>query len=81
MACVVTQAWLRSIYHRDSIGFSLHGRKSVVESNSHYLDWSAEVHSSILWRVWHIPYWSLTIPLTLLSAYLILWKPRKRGVS
>jgi hypothetical protein len=25
------------------------------------------------------PYWSVTIPLTLLSAYLILWKPRKRG--
>ena len=25
-----------------------------------------------------IPYWSLVLPLTLLSAYLILWKPRKR---
>jgi hypothetical protein len=25
-----------------------------------------------------LPYWSLTIPLTLLSAYLILSKPRKR---
>ena len=24
------------------------------------------------------PYWSLAIPLTLLSAYLILWKPRKQ---
>jgi hypothetical protein len=24
-----------------------------------------------------IPYWSLVLPLTLLSAYLILWKPRK----
>jgi hypothetical protein len=23
------------------------------------------------------PYWSLALPLTLLSAYLILWKPRK----
>jgi hypothetical protein len=27
---------------------------------------------------WTIPYWSLAIPLTLLSAYLILGKPRKR---
>ena len=27
---------------------------------------------------WGVPYWSLTIPLTLLSAYLMLWKPRKR---
>lgn len=25
-----------------------------------------------------IPYWSITCPLTLLSAYLILWKRRKR---
>ncbi|MDB5343493.1 MAG: hypothetical protein JWP89_1870 [Schlesneria sp.] len=25
-----------------------------------------------------IPYWSIIIPLTLLSACLILWKPRKR---
>jgi hypothetical protein len=25
-----------------------------------------------------IPYWSLVLPPTLLSAYLILWKPRKR---
>jgi hypothetical protein len=25
-----------------------------------------------------IPYWSVAVPLTLLSAYLILWKPRRR---
>lgn len=25
-----------------------------------------------------VPYWTITIPLTLLSAYLILWQPRKR---
>ena len=25
-----------------------------------------------------VPYWSLVLPLTLISAYLILWKPRKR---
>ena len=28
--------------------------------------------------VWTIPYASVTIPLTLISAYLILWKPHKR---
>jgi hypothetical protein len=27
--------------------------------------------------LWVIPYWSIVLPLTLLSAYLILWKPRK----
>ena len=26
---------------------------------------------------WYVPYWSIVFPLTLLSAYLILWKPRK----
>ena len=25
-----------------------------------------------------IPYWLIVLPITLLSAYLILWKPRKR---
>jgi len=28
---------------------------------------------------WVAPYWSLVLPPTLLSAYLILWKPRKRA--
>ena len=28
-------------------------------------------------RDWCVSYWSITVPLTLLSAYLILWKPRK----
>lgn len=27
---------------------------------------------------WVAPYWLIVLPLTLLSAYLILWKPRKR---
>lgn len=26
------------------------------------------------------PYWSVTMPLTLLSAYLLLWNPRQRGL-
>ena len=29
-----------------------------------------------IWRWWSIPYWSIIIPLTLLSAYLLLSKPR-----
>jgi hypothetical protein len=28
-------------------------------------------------ELWQIPYWAITIPLTLLSAYLILWKPNR----
>jgi hypothetical protein len=30
----------------------------------------------IVFRI--VPYWSLILPLTLLSAYLILWKPRQQ---
>lgn len=30
-------------------------------------------------RVWIAPYWMAVLPLTLLSAYLILWKPRTRA--
>ena len=29
-------------------------------------------------KLWIIPYWPLVLSLALLSAYLILWKPRKR---
>ena len=29
--------------------------------------------------VYDVRYWSLVLPLTLLSAYLLLWKPRKRA--
>lgn len=29
-------------------------------------------------RLWIIPYWPLVLSLTLLSAYLLLWQPRKR---
>jgi hypothetical protein len=29
-------------------------------------------------HVWVIPYWSIANPLTVFSAYLILWKPRRR---
>jgi hypothetical protein len=32
-------------------------------------------------RYWVIPYWSISLPFTLLSAYLILWKPRKRTAA
>jgi hypothetical protein len=30
---------------------------------------------------WRVPYWAIVWPLTLFSAYLILWKPRKREPS
>ena len=35
--------------------------------------------SALKVRIWYLPYMYSAIPLTLLSAYLILWKPRKSG--
>jgi len=28
-------------------------------------------------EIWQIPYWAITIPLTLFSLWLLVWKPRK----
>lgn len=33
------------------------------------------------YRLWMIPYWSVILPLTVLSVYLILWKPRPKMES
>jgi hypothetical protein len=30
------------------------------------------------YATWTIPHWAVVLPLTLLSAYLLLWRPRKR---
>ena len=44
---------------------------------------SAGSHEALGIRLnwWRVPYWAIVWPLTLLSAYLILWKPRKREPS
>lgn len=39
-----------------------------------YPTYSSTIRMSVL----IVPYWAVVLPLTLLSAYLILWKPRKR---
>jgi hypothetical protein len=38
-----------------------------------------EIIKKLSFRRWNIPIWSLVLPPTVLSAYLILWKPRKRA--
>lgn len=40
-------------------------------------EWRSKQKDAFRCDYWLIPYWSLVLPLTLLSAYLILWKPRK----
>lgn len=41
-------------------------------------EWHSKQKDTFRSYYWLIPYWSLVLPLTLLSAYLILWNPRKR---
>jgi hypothetical protein len=57
----------------------LEGRRGIfagVELGSDvYGDGNRELDKATWYRV---PHWSVVLPLTLLSAYLILWKPRKR---
>jgi hypothetical protein len=40
---------------------------------------NSEVITKLSFSRWNIPIWSLVLPPTVLSAYLILWKPRKRS--
>ena len=39
-------------------------RRSIIAAGKH--------------EFWIIPHWSIVLPLTLLSAYLLLWKPRPK---
>ena len=52
----------------------------VIESSGGGILWSQWVSDGPdpMQTITAIPYWLLTASLTLLSAYLILWKPRKR---
>lgn len=50
--------------------------------------WNGIAVGNVRWEMtsdyihfWRFPHLSVGIPLTLLSAYLILWKPRKAGVG
>ena len=52
----------------------IHWRRDV--GGFHFFTQIDEESIIVQWSV--VPYWSLTMPMTLLSAYLILWKPRKR---
>jgi len=80
--CVFMALWVRSYAVFDSYEY---------RSNTH-LDSNAGALSCVtdLYRYqlatrpspivhWNIPYWSIVLPLTLLSAYLLLSKPRSKS--
>ncbi|MEI8383777.1 MAG: hypothetical protein WCJ09_26925 [Planctomycetota bacterium] len=57
----------------DELGFQSMSLSMIVEEWNRSAQ-KAEANPN----AWAIRYWSIVLPLTLLSAYLILWKPRKR---
>lgn len=85
MACVLASAWLRSFseYHQrwsrrfdggTSYSVTLWNDDIRIESLT-----SGKISAVREWSV-AIPY-LLAVPLTLSSAYLLLWQPRKRKVD
>lgn len=81
VACLLTVGWMRSLMRIDEIVLASHGDEGFLISS----------HDQGLWLVRYIwfgrghiydqsiqfvPDWLLILPLTLLSAWLILWEPR-----
>jgi hypothetical protein len=69
---------LDTAHFDDVLWFSMETRSAegvaIIKSIDHLNGQHPEPGTHYL-RIW---YWSIVLPLTLLSAYLILWKPRKR---
>jgi hypothetical protein len=76
MTCVTAAGWARSYLTHDSMKFRSNRQLYEIAS----VDGEIHLRQDIDWqsRLLIVPYSLQTIPMTLLSAYLILWKPRKR---
>ncbi|HEY4258606.1 MAG TPA: hypothetical protein VGM98_00540 [Schlesneria sp.] len=90
-AGVMFVVWMRSLTTYDAIHCKLPWVSSSSEDREYDSDILASFDGMLLNRrvfsapegfrdedIWAIPHWSIVLPLTLLSAYLLLWKPRKR---
>lgn len=90
LALIFWCAWVRSTQSADLIKINPWMFKSEHGAFSYQINHRTD--RAIYWRTTSIgqsssvyghfgsviPYWCVTVPLTLLSAYLIPWKPRKR---
>ena len=74
-------AWMRSQFKSDEYVFISYGRRFLVESGSgcfSIIDLGpVGFYGMYIGGIWQIGIMTVAAPLTLLSAYLILWKPRK----
>ncbi len=84
MALLLTVAWMRSCVTSDVIISHSQMPSTSFESCDGGLccfQWTdtstAAQHRTSRQTLYFIPYWSLVLPLTLLSAWLLLVKPRK----
>lgn len=89
MACVFAAGWMRSRLLEDEIALpsvAIIGPTTrwiiSTDNTIQYWELPDEMYTSLSpvesAMVFSIPYTYITIPLTILSACLILWKPRKR---
>lgn len=80
VACVLMAAWLRSIYRPRQFDLTV---STFIWSQDGSLEfWHEYIPEGVVWRgppdvemSWRVPYRHFVLPLTLLSAYLILSKP------
>ena len=76
--------WWREGPVKDQIGppraFFTREKVTFTRQSQWYVFGSGEIQNDLgnTMSFWVLPFWSIIVPLTLLSAYLILWKPRKR---
>lgn len=81
LAMAFMGGWLRSYVNQYDLLLEVRGDESQhLRSHDGAICWVYRVWSRINGvreeKLFSIPYWSITIPLTLLSAYLLLAKPR-----
>jgi len=84
LACLSAAGWARSISVEDV--FSFGGRQlrshsglieEFVDTSIDLTDFFGQIRTTrVRVTYWRVPYWSIVVPLTLLSAYLLLSKPR-----
>jgi hypothetical protein len=85
IALAFTAVWLGSRIVEDDLSYvssDLRSRSGGIEKSDLTLVTSRYGGLKRNWAereiAWRVPYGIVAVPLTLFSAYLILWKPRKR---
>ena len=81
VACVVTVGWLRSYYNQEELTVYRGQESYLLHSREGRLYWMREQISYGRFELGSTSYVSIVLPPTLLSAYLLLWKPRQRTGS